>query len=138
MAEQKTKPTEESVIKFLEDVEDEKRRKDSYRIVKLMQAATGQAPKMWGTNIVGFGSYHYKYNSGHEGVAPLVGFSPRKQSISLYLMAGFTKYEDLLEQLGKHKVGKGCLYISKLEDVNVKVLSELIKNSVDFLQGKYS
>lgn len=138
MAEQKTKPTEESVIKFLEDVEDEKKRKDSYRIVKLMQAATGQAPKMWGTNIVGFGSYHYKYNSGHEGVAPLVGFSPRKQSISLYLMAGFTKYEDLLEQLGKHKVGKGCLYISKLEDVNVKVLSELIKNSVDFLQGKYS
>ncbi|HYG40333.1 MAG TPA: DUF1801 domain-containing protein [Cytophagales bacterium] len=138
MAEQKTKPTEESVIKFLEDVEDEKKRKDSYHIVKLMQAATGQAPKMWGTNIVGFGSYHYKYNSGHEGVAPLVGFSPRKQSISLYLMAGFTEHENLLEQLGKHKVGKGCLYISKLEDVNIKVLSSLIKNSVEFLQKKYS
>jgi len=137
MAEQKTKPTEQSVEDFLKQVTDEQVRKDCVALVKLMKKATGSAPKMWGPSIVGFGSYHYKYESGHEGDTCLTGFSPRKQNITLYVMPGFTQYPDLLEKLGKHKAGKGCLYIKKLTDIDTGVLEELVRKSVDFLKKKY-
>jgi hypothetical protein len=130
MAELKTKPTNQSVIAFLDSIADEQKRKDSYTIVKLMQQATKAKPKLWGSSSIGFGSYHYKYASGREGDWMLVGFAPRKQNLTLYLMAGFDGYEQLLKKLGKHKLGKGCLYINKLEDVDVKALKELVKQSV--------
>jgi hypothetical protein len=137
MAEQKTKPTEQSVDGFLSKVSDEKVRDDCYALVKLMSKATGSPPKMWGPTIVGFGNYHYRYDSGHEGDACLTGFSPRKQNITVYVMPGFNQHADLLEKLGKHKAGKGCLYIKKLEDINSTVLENLIKQSVNFLKTKY-
>jgi hypothetical protein len=136
MAEQKTKPTEQSVESFLNEIPDEKVRADCFAIARLMRKATGSAPKMWGPAIVGFGQYHYKYDSGHEGDSCLTGFSPRKQNITLYVM-GFTRYPDLLEKLGRHKAGKGCLYIKKLEDVDAKVLESLVRQSVDYLKKEY-
>lgn len=138
MAEQKTKPTTVSVGGFLEKIPDEAVRDDCQTIIKIMKTATGESPKMWGPSIVGFGQYHYKYDSGHEGFACLTGFSPRKQNITLYLMPGVTGREDLLNKLGKHKASKGCLYIKKLDDVNIPVLETLIKESVSFLKKKYS
>jgi hypothetical protein len=138
MAEQKTKPTTISVEGFLEKIPDEGVRDDCQIIMKLMKKTTGASPKMWGPSIVGFGQYHYKYDSGHEGFACLTGFSPRKQNITLYLMPGVTGREDLLNKLGKHKAGKGCLYIKKLDDVNISVLETLIEESVSFLKKKYS
>lgn len=137
MSEQKTKPTEQSVDDFLGNIADEQTRDDCFAIAKLMKKITGSAPRMWGTSIVGFGKYHYKYDSGHEGDACLTGFSPRKQNITLYVMPGFTEHTDLLEKLGKHKAGKGCLYIKKLEDINEDVLKKLIEHSVDHLKKKY-
>lgn len=137
MAEQKTKPTEQSVETFLETIADEAVRDDCFALVKLMKKATGSKPKMWGPSIIGFGQYHYKYDSGHEGYACLTGFSPRKQNITVYVMPGFTQHPGLLKQLGKHKAGKGCLYIKTLEDVSVKVLEDLVGKSVDFLKKKY-
>jgi hypothetical protein len=137
MAEQKTKPTAVSVEDFLNKVADEKVRDDCFALVKLMKKITGSAPKMWGPTIVGFGQYHYKYESGHEGYACLTGFSPRKPAITLYVMAGFPGQEALLKKLGKHKAGKGCLYVKKLEDVDVGVLENLIEKSVGFLKKKY-
>jgi hypothetical protein len=138
MAEQKTKPTTLSVEEFLDKITDEAVRDDCHSIVKIMKKVTGDSPKMWGPSIVGFGQYHYKYDSGHEGYACLTGFSPRKQNITIYVMPGATEREDLLKQLGKHKAGKGCLYIKKLDDINVPVLETLIKDSVFFLKKKYS
>lgn len=126
MAENKTKATELSVQSYLSNIEDESRRKDCEALAKLMSKVTKQEPKMWGTSIVGFGSYHYKYESGREGDAPLAGFSPRKGDITLYLASGFPRQEELLVKLGKHKTGKGCLYIRKLSDVDVKTLEQLI------------
>jgi hypothetical protein len=137
MAEQKTKPTEQSVEAFLDKVPDEKVRDDCFSLIKLMKKATGSAPKMWGPSIIGFGKYHYKYESGHEGDACLTGFSPRKQNITLYVMPGSAQHAGLLKDLGKHKAGKGCLYIKKLEDVNTGVLENLVKQSVDSLKKKY-
>src|SRR5207249_2771638 len=116
MPELKTKQTDDSVTAFLNSVEDEKKRKDSFAIAEIMKDVTKMEPKMWGTSIIGFGSYHYKYDSGHEGDMCLIGFSPRKQNISLYLMMGLEDNKDVLQKLGKHKTGKGCLYINKLED----------------------
>jgi hypothetical protein len=138
MAEQKTKPTTLSVETFLETIPDEAVRDDCHTILKLMKKATGSDPKMWGSSIVGFGQYHYKYDSGHEGFACLTGFSPRKQNITLYVMPGATDREDLLKKLGKHKAGKGCVYIRKLDDINLPVLESLIMESVSFLKKKYS
>src|SRR5438093_13250113 len=112
MAELKTKQTDENVIKFLNSVEDEKKRSDSFAILEIMKEVTKTEPKLWGTSIIGFGSYHYKYESGHEGDACLIGFSPRKQNITLYLMLGLEHSKDLLQKLGKYKTGKGCLYIN--------------------------
>ena len=134
MAELKTKKNEASVTKFLDGVKDEKKREDSYAILKLMKQITKADPKMWGTSMIGFGSYHYKYASGREGDWFVTGFSPRKQSLTLYIMAGISKYPDLLKKLGKFKTGKGCLYINKIEDVDIKILKELIKQSVGYLK----
>jgi hypothetical protein len=137
MADQKTKPTAQPVEDFLNNLADEKVRDDCFQISRLMKKATGAAPKMWGTGIVGFGSYHYKYESGHEGDSCLTGFSPRKQNITLYVMPGFTAHPGLLQKLGKHKAGKGCLYIKTLQDLDMKVLEQLIDISVSALKKKY-
>jgi hypothetical protein len=137
MAELNTKKTEESVTKFLNAVEDETKRKDCFEILEMMQQATGLQPKMWGTSIVGFGSYHYKYESGHEGDMCMIGFSPRKQNIAIYGMGGEERNEDILKALGKHKTGKGCLYINKLSDVNTDVLKNIFKASFEYLKMKY-
>jgi hypothetical protein len=138
MADNKTKMTEASVESYLASIEDEARRNDCVALTKLMAKATKQPPKMWGTSIVGFGSYHYKYDSGHEGDSCLVGFSSRKRDISVYLVANFPGQEELLAQLGKHKLGKGCLYIHRLSDVDPKVLEQLIVDSVAEIKRQYS
>jgi hypothetical protein len=137
MAEQKTKPTAISVQSFLDQVPDESVRDDCQELINIMKKITGEKPKMWGPSIVGFGQYHYKYDSGHEGDACLTGFSPRKQNLTLYVMPGFAESTHLLEKLGKHKAAKGCLYIKRLADVDVEVLKKLIKNTVDYLKKKY-
>lgn len=128
MAELKTQVTKASVDKFLQGIRDEKKREDCYRILKIMKRATKAEPKMWGPSVVGFGDYHYVYESGREGDWFITGFSPRVQNLTLYMMGGFDT--EVLKKLGKYKTGKGCLYISKLEDVDTKVLSELITRSV--------
>ena len=138
MAEQKTKPTDVSVSSFLEKIEDEGVRDDCRELVKIMKKVTGADPKMWGPTIVGFGEYHYKYDSGHEGYSCLTGFSPRKKNLSLYVMPGYASNADLLKNLGKYKAAKGCLYIKRLADIDVDVLKKLIKTTVDYLKKKYS
>jgi uncharacterized protein DUF1801 len=130
MAELKTKQTTASVEEFLNTVADEQRRKDCFRILEMMKAATRTEPAMWGTSIVGFGRYRYKYESGTKGEWFLVGFSPRKQDLTLYIMPGLERYPSLMKKLGKHKTGKSCLYIKKLEDVDVPTLKQLIKQSL--------
>lgn len=130
MAELKTKVNDQPVTAFLDSVADEDRRQDCYTILEIMKKATRAEPKMWGDSIVGFGSYHYTYASGREGDWLLTGFSPRKQNLTLYIMSGFSDFEELLSRLGKHKTGKGCLYIKKLTDVDLAVLEELIDRSV--------
>jgi hypothetical protein len=134
MAELKTKKNKASVEKFINSVKDEKKREDSFKILKLMKQITKAEPEMWGTSIIGFGSYHYKYASGREGDWFLTGFSPRKQSLTLYLMTYLEKNKEILKKLGKYKTGKGCLYINKLEDVDLKVLKELITTSIKKLK----
>ncbi len=136
MADLKTKPTDQSVEDFLNAIPDDQKRADAFAIVKLMKQVTRVEPVMWGS-IVGFGRYHYKYASGHEGDSMLVGFSPRKQNLTLYLMLGAGNYSDLLKKLGKHKTGKGCLYINKLADVDIPTLKELMKQSVKRLKTMY-
>ena len=131
MSELKTQPTDQSVIDFLNSVSHEKRRKDCFKVLALMQEVTGKEPVMWGSSIVGFGRYHYKYASGREGEWFVTGFAPRKQALTLYIMSGFSEYEGLLDKLGKHTTGKACLYIKKLEDVDMKVLRELIEKSIE-------
>ena len=129
MADLKTIPTRLSVDKFLRGIMDETKREDCYQILKMMEGATKSRAKMWGTSIVGFGDLHYVYESGREGNWFLVGFSPRKQNLTLYSASGFLQFEDLIKRLGRHSTGKGCLYINKLEDVDKKVLKELISKS---------
>ena len=137
MAELKTKPTEISAESFLDmNVSDGKVRKDCDALMAMMEKATGEKPKMWGPSIIGFGEYHYKYASGHEGDICLTGFSPRKGNLSLYVLGGFEGQNRLLSELGKHKAGKGCLYIKKLDDVNKEILETIIAKSVDFLKRK--
>jgi len=130
MAELKTKPNKSSVLDFLNRVENEKKRADSFEILDLMREVTGVKPIMWGDNIIGFGTYHYKYASGREADWFLTGFSPRKQSLTLYIMSGFSEYDQLLGQLGKYKTGKSCLYINKLEDIDMDILRDLVEQSV--------
>jgi hypothetical protein len=130
MAEPKTRPTNESVEKFVNGIADEQRRKDCFRVLEIMKAVTRVEPAMWGTSIVGFGRHNYKYESGTKGEWFLVGFSPRKQDLTLYLMSGLERHKDLLTKLGKHKTGRACLYIKKLDDVDLSTLKTLIKQSV--------
>ena len=129
-AELKTKVNNASVEGFINAVKDEETRKDCFEILKMMKQVTKEEPKMWGSSIVGFGSYHYKGKSGREGDWMLTGFSPRKQNLTLYLMGGFDEQAVLLKKLGKHKTSVGCLYINKLADVDKKVLKELVQASV--------
>ena len=134
---QKTKETNNSVVEFIESVDNPKKREDAYKLVDIFTDTTGYEAKMWGLSIIGFGSYHYKYESGHEGDAPLVGFSPRKAKISLYFAPGDSKREELLKEFGKHTTGKGCVYVNKVADIDIAVLQALIKQSVQFLQAAY-
>ncbi|WP_224247483.1 DUF1801 domain-containing protein [Hyalangium gracile] len=136
-AELKTKKTEASVEDFLAEVAPEKKRQDAIALCELMKKVTKLEPKMWGSSIVGFGTYHYTYDSGHEGDMCLVGFSPRKANLTLYIMPGFEDYKELLGKLGKHKTGKGCLYINTLDDVDVPTLSKIIKNTVTDMKKRY-
>jgi len=137
MTEPKTKPTDQSVDEFLKKVESPNKREDSYEILKLMKEVTQEEPRMWGDTIVGFGSYHYKYESGREGDSMLTGFSPRKQRFSIYIMPGFENYEELLKKLGEFKTGKVCLYVNKLKDIDKDVLKELVSESVKYMKEKY-
>ncbi len=136
MAELKTKPNDSSVIDFLSSIEDEQKRADSFHIIEMMKQAAKAEPKMWGNAIIGFGEYHYKYASGREGDWFLVGFSPRKQNFSIYLMSceNEKNFSDLFAKLGKHKTGKSCLYFKRLADINCTVLENLIQKSVDELK----
>lgn len=134
MAEAKTKPTKLSVDKFIKSQPDEQVRKDCAVISKLMSEATGEPPKMWGPAIIGFGTYHYKYPTGREGDMPIVGFSPRKQNLTLYVWMGFEEDADLWKKLGKHTTSKSCLYIKRLSDVDLPTLKKIIKVSVKRLR----
>ncbi|MCA9965122.1 MAG: DUF1801 domain-containing protein [Anaerolineales bacterium] len=136
MCELKTQKHDGSVAAFLNSVENERKRSDSFTLLELMQEVTGAEAAMWGSSIVGFGSYHYTYASGREGDWFVAGFAPRKQNLTLYIMAGFDGYETLLARLGKHKTGKSCLYINKLADVDMAVLRELVQRSVDHMNGR--
>ena len=137
MAEQKTKPTEKNVNAFLDGIADQSRRTECYAMVDMMKRVTGTEPKIWGTGLVGFRNYHYKYASGHEGDCFITGFASRKTALTLYITAGVERFPKLLEKLGKHKAGKGCLYIKKLDDVNLSVLEDLLKKSVDHTKATY-
>jgi len=130
MAENKTKQTNASIDKFIGSIKEEATREDCYKIIKLMKSVTKEEPKMWGPSIVGFGTYQYKYASGREGDMCIAGFSPRKNNLTIYLMPGFEKQKDNLKKLGKHKTGGSCLYLKSLNDVDVKVLKEMIASSV--------
>lgn len=136
MADLKTVPTKFSVDKFLKGIKDEQTRDDCFTILKIMERATKSKAKMWGPAIVGFGDYHYVYESGREGDWFLTGFSPRKQNLTLYIVGGFQQFDDLMKKLGKYSLGKGCLYIKSLEDVDRKILKEIITKSVKEVNGK--
>lgn len=138
MAENKTHQTANSVADYLASIENERRRKDCKAVMKLMREATGKRAKMWGSSLIGFGRYHYKYDSGREGDMPLTGVSPRKQNLVVYIMPGFKPYGDLMKRLGRHKTGKSCLYINNLADIDIKVLSLLIKKSARHIEKKYA
>jgi len=132
----KTTQTEKSAVDFINSVENEQKQKDCFALMGLMEKITGEPAKMWGPSIVGFGTYHYKYASGREGDFLTVGFSPRKTALTLYIMSGFSKYDDLMNNLGKFKTGKSCLYIKRLADLNIDVLTELISESVTYIKNK--
>jgi hypothetical protein len=138
MADNKTKPTKLSVTAFIDALTDETKRADAKALVRLMQGATGEKPTMWGPSIIGFGSYHYKYESGREGDMPLTGFSPRKAATVLYGVTGLSGSEPLLAKLGKHTTGEGCLYIKKLSDVDQKALEALVVKSVAAKRSRHS
>jgi hypothetical protein len=137
MPKNKTQPTDESVTAFLNAVENDQKRTDSFKILDMMRELSGEEPKIWGTSIIGFGTYHYKYASGREGDFLRIGFSPRKQNISLYLISGANKNPELLKQLGKHKTGKSCLYINKLADIDISILRSLIRKSLEEMKRLY-
>ncbi|MDQ6418823.1 DUF1801 domain-containing protein [Paenibacillus sp. LHD-117] len=135
--EAKMKMTDSSVFEFIEAVDSPKKREDAYRLLDLFTETTGLEAKMWGPSLIGFGSYHYKYASGHEGNAPIVGFSPRKAKISLYLDPGEPKWEERLKSLGKHTMSVACLYVNKLADIDLDVLKTMITESVAHMNEKY-
>ena len=137
MAKIKTTETAKSVTSFINAVSDKTKRDDSFRIIEIMQSQTGFEPKMWGPSIVGFGSYHYKYDSGHEGDMLIVGFSPRSTAIVFYIPATPEKKEAFLKKFGKHKTGKGCIYIKKLEDIDIEILKKMITNGIRHIKTIY-
>lgn len=137
MAKNKTTETQQSVTDFINAVENEAKRNDAFELVKIMQETTGFEPKMWGPSIVGFGSYHYKYDSGHEGDAPLAAFSPRKAATTVYFYLPEEKREELLSKLGKHKSSKACIYINKLTDIDLEILKKIILVSIAYTQNLY-
>ena len=137
MAENKTQAGKASVAQFLNAIENDHRRADAKTVASMMRKATGKRARLWGTSIVGYGSYHYKYDSGREGDAALVGFSPRKQNLAIYIMPGFEPFAALMKKLGKYKTGKSCLYINKLDDVDQDVLQQLIERSVKVMRDRY-
>jgi hypothetical protein len=134
VAELKTRQTGASVKEFLDGIEDERKRRDAKAVAKILKRVTGAPPKMWGSSIVGYGHYHYVYDSGRENDWFLAGFSPRKQALTLYIMAGFSNYDDLMANLGKYKTGKSCLYVNKLEDIHLPTLKRLIRESVKYIR----
>lgn len=137
MSDLKTKPTKKSPKVFIGKITHETRKNDALVLLDLFSRITKEEPIMWGDSIIGFGIFHYKYSSGREGDWPIVGFSPRKNSLSIYLMSGLKEELELLEKLGKHKIGVGCLYINRLSDIDLKVLSKLIKKSYNLTKNKY-
>lgn len=138
MASNKTAITGASAHKFIKSVVDEQQRRDCRRLDKIMRQAVGEKGQMWGSSIVGYGQYHYRYASGREGDYFLTGFSPRAQNVTVYIMPGFEKYQARLKKLGKHKLGKSCLYIKKLEDVDQDILTEIIEDSVNTMINRYN
>lgn len=138
MAKNKTQATNQNVNEFIDAFTNtDQKKKDSFDLIEIMKEVTGYEPKMWGPSIIGFGAYHYKYASGHEGDAPLLGFSPRKSAISLYIYTGLDEHEYLLENLGKFKKGKSCIYINKLADINRDILENIMKETIKFLKVTY-
>ena len=133
----KTRLTDSSVGAFIAAVENDRRKEDARAVKAMMERITGWEPKMWGPSIVGFGEYHYKYESGREGDFLITGFSPRKNALTIYIMPGFARYQELMAKLGKHRTGKSCLYINKLKDVDLSVLEELVTRSVEYMTEKY-
>ena len=138
MAELKTAENDASVDEFLDGVENETRREDCRAVVSLMREVTGEEPRMWGGSIIGFGRYHYVYESGREGDWFLTGVSPRKGSLTLYIVAGFDRYDELMSKLGRHKTGKSCLYVNRLDDIDLDVLRELVERSVAHMRDRYA
>ena len=137
MAENKTKPTKASVSAFVNSIDDPQKRADARKIAAMMRRATGKRPRMWGPSIVGYGTYHYKYASGREGDFMLTGYSPRKQALAVYILAGFDRFGPLMKKLGNYKTGKSCLYIKHLSDVDTDVLGQLINASVKYMRDNY-
>jgi hypothetical protein len=137
VADVKTRVNDASVLAFLEGVKDDQKRRDCDTLIDMMRDVTGKEPRMWGSSIIGFGSYHYVYSSGRQGDWPVTGFSPRARNLSVYIMPGFSRYGALMERLGKHKTGKSCLYINQLADVDQDVLRQLVQASVEHMGEKY-
>ena len=137
MTQRKTSQNEGDVNAFLDAVENPRRRADARQLLELMQTVTGEPPKMWGPSIVGFGKYHYRYASGREGDSLVVGFSPRKQNLVIYIMPGFSDYGELLGKLGKFRTGRSCLYVNKLDDVDLQLLEQLVRESVEEMKRRY-
>jgi len=137
MSDLKTKRTDESVDAFLDSVVDESRLKDCRRVLEIMKRVTGEEPRMWGPSMIGFGTYHYRYASGREGDWFITGFSPRKNDLTLYIMSGFSRFDDLTSRLGQYKTGKSCLYIKRLSEVDEAVLEELVAESVSYMRETY-
>jgi hypothetical protein len=138
MAQNKTQPTQQKVSEFIAGIEDTRKRSDCRELMKLMRKVTGNRAKMWGTSIVGFGKYHYRYASGREGDFFLTGFSPRKQALTIYIISGFEAHSELMEKLGRFKTGKSCLYVKSLDDINRSVLDQLVRESVAYMRKTYS
>lgn len=138
MADLKTKENDRDVLAFINGLENEQRKSDCKELLKLFSEITNEQPKMWGSSIIGFGSYHYKYESGREGDWFLTGFSPRKSNLSIYITSGFKEYENLLEELGKYKTGSSCLYVNKLSDIDTSKLAKLVEKSVKFMKKEYA
>ena len=137
MTQRKTSQNEGDVNAFIDAVENPRRRADARQLLDLMQTVTGEPPKMWGPSIVGFGKYHYRYASGREGDSLVVGFSPRKQNLVIYIMPGFSDYGELLGKLGKFRTGRSCLYVNKLDDVDLQLLEQLVRESVEEMKRRY-